>query len=99
MKIPLFAPLVKGSEGDLTDKKRVWVLGTGDGTGKKENKAPAASARLIIATTIGNALEWLDFSAYALFAVFIAREFFPADRPWIMRARTMRIGAAGPIVR
>ncbi len=54
-------------------------MGTGEGTGKKENKAPAASARLIIATTIGNALEWLDFSAYALFAVFIAREFFPAD--------------------
>ncbi len=40
---------------------------------------PEASARLIIATTIGNALEWLDFSAYALFAVFIAREFFPAE--------------------
>ena len=39
---------------------------------------PEASARIIIATTIGNALEWLDFSAYALFAVFIAREFFPA---------------------
>jgi MHS family proline/betaine transporter-like MFS transporter len=50
-------------------------LGTGDG----KDRAPAGPARLIIATTIGNALEWLDFSAYALFAVFIAREFFPAD--------------------
>jgi len=40
---------------------------------------PAAPARLIVAVTIGNALEWLDFSAYALFAVFIARDFFPAD--------------------
>jgi MHS family proline/betaine transporter-like MFS transporter len=41
--------------------------------------AREASARLILAPTIGNALEWLDFSAYALFAVFIAREFFPAE--------------------
>lgn len=40
---------------------------------------PAPSTRLIVAVTIGNALEWMDFSAYALFAVFIAREFFPAD--------------------
>ena len=40
---------------------------------------PAASARLIFAVTLGNALEWLDFSAYALFAVFIARDFFPAE--------------------
>jgi MHS family proline/betaine transporter-like MFS transporter len=54
-------------------------LGIGDRTVKEGKSAPATPARLIIATTIGNALEWLDFSAYALFAVFIAREFFPAD--------------------
>lgn len=54
-------------------------MGIGDKTVKEGKSAPATPARLIIATTIGNALEWLDFSAYALFAVFIAREFFPAD--------------------
>ncbi len=54
-------------------------MGTGDGKRKREDKAPAGPVRLIIATTIGNALEWLDFSAYALFAVFIAKEFFPAE--------------------
>ncbi len=46
---------------------------------KSGKNVPVSPARLIVATTIGNALEWLDFSAYALFAVFIAREFFPSD--------------------
>jgi hypothetical protein len=54
-------------------------LGIGDRTVKEGKSAPVTPARLIVATTIGNALEWLDFSAYALFAVFIAREFFPAE--------------------
>ncbi|ALF88911.1 Citrate-proton symporter [Ralstonia solanacearum UW551] len=43
--------------------------------------APAVSAatrrRAIIAATIGNGLEWFDFTVYSFFAVIIARLFFP----------------------
>ncbi len=46
--------------------------------------APAAPAiqpgqrrRAIIATVIGNGLEWFDFTVYSFFAVIIARLFFP----------------------
>ncbi|WP_057395620.1 MFS transporter, partial [Ralstonia solanacearum] len=43
--------------------------------------APALSAatrrRAIIAATIGNGLEWFDFTVYSFFAVIIARLFFP----------------------
>lgn len=60
-------------------RKRHGVLVTESGGTRKHRNEAASFARLIIATTVGNALEWLDFSAYALFAVFIAREFFPAD--------------------
>jgi MHS family proline/betaine transporter-like MFS transporter len=35
--------------------------------------------RLIVATSIGNALEWYDISVYAYFAVYISKAFFPAD--------------------
>jgi MHS family proline/betaine transporter-like MFS transporter len=47
---------------------------------------PAASAaepkkknitRLVVATSIGNALEWYDISVYAYFAVYVSRAFFP----------------------
>ena len=33
--------------------------------------------RAIIATVIGNALEWFDFTVYSFFAVIIAKLFFP----------------------
>ncbi|WP_407177104.1 MFS transporter [Bradyrhizobium sp. STM 3562] len=38
-------------------------------------------ARLIVATSIGNALEWFDIAIYGYFAVYISKAFFPADDP------------------
>jgi MHS family proline/betaine transporter-like MFS transporter len=35
-------------------------------------------ARLVVATSLGNALEWFDISVYAYFAVYISNAFFPA---------------------
>src|ERR1700749_2674006 len=37
--------------------------------------------RLVVATSLGNALEWFDISVYAYFAVYLSRAFFPADDP------------------
>ncbi|MGY3620730.1 MFS transporter [Bradyrhizobium sp. USDA 10063] len=37
--------------------------------------------RLIVATSIGNALEWYDISVYAYFAVYVSKAFFPNDDP------------------
>ena len=36
-------------------------------------------ARLIVATSIGNALEWYDITIYGYFAVYVSRAFFPND--------------------
>jgi MHS family proline/betaine transporter-like MFS transporter len=33
--------------------------------------------RAIVAASVGNMLEWYDFTVYALFAAFVARNFFP----------------------
>ena len=47
-------------------------------------QAPAYRRRVIIATSIGNALEWFDFVVYGFLAVTMARLFFPASafRSW-----------------
>ena len=37
--------------------------------------------RLIVATSVGNALEWYDISVYAYFAVYLSKAFFPANDP------------------
>ena len=51
-------------------------------------RSPAAARRrLVVATTIGNTLEWYDFFVYAFLSVTIARVFFPTGSelscwPW-----------------
>lgn len=35
--------------------------------------------RLVVATSLGNALEWFDISVYAYFAVYLAKAFFPTS--------------------
>lgn len=39
---------------------------------------PVSLTRIVVATSIGNALEWFDIAIYAFFAVYIAHNFFPA---------------------
>jgi MHS family proline/betaine transporter-like MFS transporter len=41
-------------------------------------RARANLTRVIVAASIGNALEWFDFLVYGYFAVTIAKVFFPA---------------------
>ncbi len=38
-------------------------------------------AKLVIATAIGNALEWYDIAIYGYFAVYISKAFFPSSDP------------------
>ncbi|MGB7194193.1 MAG: MFS transporter [Collimonas pratensis] len=61
----------------------------GVGTDSLENR-PAAVAhdakvgrRAVIAASTGNALEWYDFTVYALFAVYIGQNFFKNDNPTV----------------
>jgi MHS family proline/betaine transporter-like MFS transporter len=37
--------------------------------------------RLIVATSIGNALEWYDITIYGYFAIYVSKAFFPNDDP------------------
>ena len=42
---------------------------------------PSMRRRVVLSSTIGNALEWFDFSVFGLFAVVISQLFFPAHSP------------------
>src|ERR1700740_3344842 len=44
-------------------------------------QAKKSVARLIVATSLGNALEWFDISVYAYFAVYLSKAFFPTNDP------------------
>ena len=39
--------------------------------------------RIIFSSSVGNALEWFDFSVYGYFAGIIAKQFFPMHDEWL----------------
>jgi MHS family proline/betaine transporter-like MFS transporter len=42
---------------------------------------PKNITKLIVATSVGNALEWFDIASYGFFAIYISKAFFPANDP------------------
>ncbi|MEP6546665.1 MAG: MFS transporter [Gammaproteobacteria bacterium] len=59
----------------------------------------AGKTRAIVATSIGNMLEWYDFTVYALFAGYIAGNFFPGDDPNTRLLKTFLVFGLGFVVR
>jgi MFS transporter, MHS family, proline/betaine transporter len=55
--------------------------------------------RAIVATSIGNMLEWYDFTVYALFARYIAGNFFPSDDSNTRLLETFLVFGLGFVVR
>jgi len=56
-------------------------------------------AKLVVATSIGNALEWYDIAVYGYFAVYIAKAFFPNSDPTISLLLTLGTFALSFITR
>ena len=61
--------------------------------------ASGGSARIIIACGLGNALEWFDFVAYAMFATAIAKNFFPTGNELTSLLATFATFAVGFVIR
>ncbi|PYE89561.1 MFS transporter [Phyllobacterium leguminum] len=57
------------------------------------------SARTLIASVLGNGLEWFDFVSYGLFAELIARAFFPEAQPGMALVLAFSVFAIGFVVR
>ena len=53
----------------------------------------------VVAASIGNMLEWYDFTVYALFATYIARSFFPNSDPGVALLKTFLTFGAGFVIR
>ena len=56
-------------------------------------------AKLVIATSIGNALEWYDIAIYGYFAIYISKAFFPNSDPAISLLLTLGTFALSFITR
>src|SRR5882724_3130481 len=63
--------------------------------------APAGDGarRAILAASVGNLLEWYDFSVYALFAIYIAANFFPRSDPGLDLVKAFLVFGLGFVIR
>ncbi|VVE74909.1 MFS transporter [Pandoraea anapnoica] len=50
-------------------------------TAQTERSGKRIDVKVIAVSTVGNALEWFDFTVFTFFAANIARQFFPSDNP------------------
>jgi len=55
--------------------------------------------RAILAASVGNLLEWYDFSVYALFAIYIAANFFPHRDPGLDLVKAFLVFGLGFVIR
>ncbi len=61
---------------------------------------PATSQRtLVVATTIGSALEFFDFTAYSFFAIVIGKLFFPSLSPYMQLLMSVTTYGVGYVIR
>lgn len=56
-------------------------------------------SRSLVIASIGNVVEWYDWSIYAIFALFFSKQFFPSDDPTAALISTFGIFALGFVAR
>jgi MHS family proline/betaine transporter-like MFS transporter len=59
----------------------------------------ATARRAVIAASVGNAFEWYDFTVYALFAIYIAKAFFPGGGSTVELVKAFLAFGLGFVVR
>lgn len=65
----------------------------------EQSVSPQMMRRVVAASVVGNAFEWFDFAIYGIFAVTIAKLFFPADNPAASLLLTLATFGVGFAVR
>ncbi|MGY1593467.1 MFS transporter [Geodermatophilus sp. SYSU D00708] len=76
------------------------AVGTGGPRHPADPPARSSSRRRVLAATgIGNALEWYDWSVYAIFAPFFAAQFFAPTDPVSALLSTLGVFAVGFLMR
>jgi len=63
------------------------------------NSIASRGTRAILAASVGNLLEWYDFSVYALFAIYIGANFFPSGTPGLDLVKAFLVFGLGFVIR
>ena len=66
---------------------------------EQQTKLPKGIVKAIVAGSMGNVVEWIDWSIYGLASPFIAQHFFPSDNPTTSLLQAFGVFAIGFLVR
>ncbi|MDQ1060263.1 MHS family proline/betaine transporter-like MFS transporter [Arthrobacter globiformis] len=69
------------------------------GTSPATSQSKKAAIRGIVAATVGNALEWFDMGIYALLAIYIGKNFFPAANPAVELIQAFAVFGVSYLIR
>jgi MHS family alpha-ketoglutarate permease-like MFS transporter len=69
------------------------------GAAASAGTAPVSRSRTILAGSVGNAVEWFDWTIYASFAIFFSSQFFPEGNETTALLATFGIFAVGFFMR
>ncbi len=69
------------------------------GAAASTGTAPVSRSRTILAGSVGNAVEWFDWTIYASFAIFFSSQFFPEGNETTALLATFGIFAVGFFMR
>ncbi|MEV7085194.1 MFS transporter [Streptomyces sp. NPDC093085] len=70
-----------------------------DGTAAGSHRLSRSQRKAIVAGTIGNTVEWVDWALYSIFAKIIADEFFPSGNGAVALLSTLAVFAVGFVMR
>ncbi|MGK8208460.1 MFS transporter [Burkholderia cenocepacia] len=56
---------------------------------------PRQTAKILFAGSVGNVVEWFDWSVYTAFAIYFSKQFFPADNETAALLATFAVFAVG----
>lgn len=63
-------------------------MSSGTGVGTERTRHDRLPVRTLVAASIGNAIEWYDWTIYATFTIYFANQFYPSDSPGIAVIKT-----------
>jgi MHS family proline/betaine transporter-like MFS transporter len=64
-----------------------------------EVRKTASTRTLVVAATVGSALEFFDFTAYSFFAIVIGKLFFPSLSPYMQLLMSVTTYGVGYVIR
>lgn len=86
-------------EPTAVDRAAPTAPAGGDPAGRPSHRMTAKQRKAVVAGSVGNTVEWVDWAVYATFSSVFAGQFFPSDNDAAALLSTLAVFAVGFLMR